>query len=92
MPKVITLSFAVIGLVVGFVACLLAADSLNLEHENETLALGLAFAGAIVSAALLRWAATLLLRRVDPKYVPIVGSVSSSLALASVVLLFTQIK
>ena len=92
MPKVITLSFAVIGLVVGFIACLIVANWLDLPQGSDALALGLSFGGAVVSAVLVRLAATVLLRRMDPKYVPVLGSVSSSLALASVVLLFTRIK
>ena len=92
MPKVITLSFAVIGLAVGFLACLLVGSMLNLKADDEALALGLVFGGAVVSAILFRWAAGVLLRRMNPKYISVVGSAASCLALASVVLLFTRIK
>jgi hypothetical protein len=92
MSKVVTLSFAVVGIAVGFFAGSLLAVALNFRDGEEAKALTCVFGGAIAIAALFRWLGSVVLRKVDAKHVPLIGSVASSLALASVVLLFTRIK
>ena len=92
MAKVITLSFAVIGVALGFFAGSLLAIWLNYSDGYEGAAMSCVFGGAIVFAVLFRWAAGVLLPRVAARFVPVLGSVVSSLAIASVVLLFTRIK
>jgi hypothetical protein len=92
MSGIVTLSFAVVGLAVGFFAGSRLAVALNFRDGEEAKALTCVFGGALVVAVLFRWLGSEALRKADAKLVPILGSVASCLALASVVLLFTRIK
>jgi hypothetical protein len=92
MSRITTLSFAVVGVAVGFFAGSQFAIALNFRDGEGAKALMCAFGGAIAVAALFRWLGSVTLRKVNSKLVPVIGSVASCMALASVVLLFTRIK
>jgi len=93
MSRLITSTFAIVGVFVGFVSGLFFTFyALNLHDGDEAIAMSLAFGAAIVFALLFGWGAGVVRDRMPEKYRDAFGSVGLVLALASTVYFFSSIK
>ena len=92
MSKLITLTFLIVGLAVGFLGALSVASKLRPNQTADATVLVLVFCASIVAAVLFRLGAALARDRTPPRYWPLLGSVGAALAFASVAVLFSSIK
>ena len=91
MAKLITLTFAIVGLAVGFFGGISIASALKPNQSADVKLLVMIFGGAVLSAVLFRSVAAAARNRLDPRYWPALGSIGGVLAFASLVVLFGSI-
>ena len=91
MARLITTSFAIIGIVAGFLAGLFAGRALGWRDGDEAKVMACAVAGAFAFAGLFGWAASRARARIPQRWHVLLGSAGLALALASLLWIFGSI-
>jgi uncharacterized protein YacL len=90
--KLITPTFLVVGLSVGFLAGMLVASRLRPDQIADSKTLVAILAGAIFTAILFRWFAAAVRDRTPERYWPALGSAGLACAIVSLAILLGNIK